>query len=99
MSGSNANYSNVTLVAGVLNIGKATLTITGASGTPVTYNGQVQTNTYTVTGLQGSVDSASSIGLVVSGSASQQNVGTYSDTLSATVTSGNYSVVTRNGSL
>ena len=93
-----SNYT-ITSTNGSLTIGKATLTITGAT-TSSAYNAAVQTNTYTVTGYQNG-DTASSLGLTVTGMASATHVsqGKVNDVLADTITSSNYTVVIKNGSL
>ncbi|MDE2043164.1 MAG: hypothetical protein KGJ05_08825, partial [Alphaproteobacteria bacterium] len=92
LSNYNIMYSN-----GALNIGRATLTLTGAN-TSVTYNGVAQTNTgASYSGQQGS-DS-----FTISGYASGTNAGSYADALALTGTGGtllsNYNVLTTNGAL
>ena len=93
-----ANYT-ITTTNGSLTIGKATLTLTGAATTSV-YNGNLQTNTYSVAGYKGS-DNANSIGLSVTGMATATHVtqGTVLDNLAASMTSGNYVLVTKNGKI
>jgi filamentous hemagglutinin family protein len=90
-----SNYA-ITYISGAMTITPATLHVTGASSTG-TYNGTQQTNTYQVTGLQGTD------GLSVTGVASGLNAGNYNDSLvvaAHTGTSlGNYSLTTTNGSL
>ena len=84
---------------GSLTITPATITVTGGT-TSAVYNGAAQTNTYTTSTLLGS-DTATSIGLSVSGSATATHVsqGTVADKLSATATSTDYQFAYSNGSI
>ena len=99
ISGWTDGSQTVSATAPTVTITPATLTVTGNS-TPLTYNGGVQTNTYTVSGLKAN-DSVSSVGLAVSGMATATHVsdGTVNDNLASSITSGNYTVSLVNGSL
>ena len=98
-SGTNlANYS-FTINNGKLTITPAALTISGST-TSTTYDGTARTNTYTLSGLQGSDLSK----LTVSGSGSGTNAGTYSDNLqlsdnAAGAVLANYDIRVSNSSL
>ena len=100
--GTAANVQDYTIAKtnGSLTLTAASLTVTGNT-TNSAYSGGQQVNTYGVTGLKGT-DTASSIGLSVSGSAIATHVseGTVADSLSGSkVTSQDYKLVTSNGSL
>jgi filamentous hemagglutinin family protein len=91
-----SGYTFTFVNSGLLTVTPATLTITGATVSK-TYNALAQTNTYTVTGLQGG-DTVTG----VTGSGSGTNAATYNDNLSgATISSGagNYTITYTNGTL
>ena len=92
-----SNYTVNVAKEGQLTIGKAALTLTGAT-TSTTYNGSAQTNAYAITSgqLYGS-DTISS----VTGLASGTNAGSYTDVLSGATGSGlgNYTIAYVNGGL
>ncbi|MGB9495649.1 MAG: MBG domain-containing protein, partial [Azonexus sp.] len=96
-SASGSGLSNYTIgyVNGSLSIAPATLTITGDTTNSV-YTSNVQTNTFSTTGLLGS-DTVTSVATLASGT----NVGTYADTLTSASGSGlsNYTIGYVNGSL
>jgi hypothetical protein len=91
-----SNY-NVVITQGALNIAKATLTVTGATGTG-TYNGNAQTNAApTIVGTQ-SGDTFN-----ITGMATATHVGAYADNLSVAAAGNtllsNYGILKTNGSL
>ena len=89
-----ANYT-IGYVNGSLTITPAPLTITGDT-TSSLYTSNLQTNTFTTSGLLGS-DSVTSVATLASGT----NVGTYADNLTSASGSGlaNYTIGYVNGSL
>ena len=101
-----SNY-NINYVSATGNIAKATLTFTGNSTNSVVYNGNTQTNTYSVSTNSGIVNSTNALGtdvLNVSGMATGRNVvtGGVTDNLSVTgsaATLANYTILTTNGKL
>ena len=104
-----SNYT-ITYVGNTGSVAKANLNLTGAT-TAVTYDGQTQTNTYTMTntGSSGALNSGNALGadaLIVTGMASGRNVivgGNYADNLQVAVGANtslsNYNITTTNGSL
>ena len=104
-----SNYT-ITYVGNTGSVAKANLNLTGAT-TAVTYDGQTQTNTYTMTntGSSGALNSGNALGadaLIVTGMASGRNVivgGNYADNLQvaagANTSLSNYNITTTNGSL
>lgn len=90
-----AGLSNYTInyVNGALTINRAALNIASAATSSV-YTAGAQTGTYTVTGLQGSVDAVTA----VTGLASGTNAGTYTSTLGGATGTGldNYNITYTN---
>ena len=103
-----SNYA-ITYVGNTGNVARANLNLTGATST-VTYNGQTQGNTYTMTNSGvGALNSGNALGadsLVVTGMASGRNVlstGSYADQLQvsagANTSLSNYNITIQDGSL